>query len=93
MRFDLVKLDSLTLETSKNHLIRSFLRNGLLRVNLSLLIDLKLVHFENESLLKRAHFENDEFENDHFANSSLRKRAHFEIDHLGKAPVRKIAHF
>ena len=27
----LKKLDSLTLETSKNHLIRSFLRNGRLR--------------------------------------------------------------
>ena len=28
------KLDSFTLETSKNHLIRNFLRNGRLRVNL-----------------------------------------------------------
>ena len=33
MRSDLKKLDSLTLETSKNHLIRNFLRNGRLRVN------------------------------------------------------------
>ena len=32
MRSDLKKLDSFTLETSKNHLIRSFLRNGRLRV-------------------------------------------------------------
>ena len=31
---DLEKLDSLTLETSKNHLIRSFLRNERLRVKL-----------------------------------------------------------
>ena len=30
---DLKKLDSFTLETSKNHLIRNFLRNGRLRVN------------------------------------------------------------
>ena len=28
------KLDSFTLETSKTHLIRSFLRNGRLRVNI-----------------------------------------------------------
>ena len=28
----ILKLDSFTLETSKNHLIRSFLRNGRLRV-------------------------------------------------------------
>ena len=34
MRFDLEKLDSFTLEMSKNHLIRSFLRNGRLRVKL-----------------------------------------------------------
>ena len=32
VRSDLKKLDSLTLEMSKNHLIRSFLRNGRLRV-------------------------------------------------------------
>ena len=33
MRSDLKKLDSFTLETSKNHLIRNFLRNGRLRFN------------------------------------------------------------
>ena len=33
MRSDLKNLDSFTLETPKNHLIRSFLRNGRLRVN------------------------------------------------------------
>ena len=32
MRSDLEKLDSFTLETSKNHLICNFLRNGRLRV-------------------------------------------------------------
>ena len=32
MRSDLKKLDSFTLELSKNHLIRTFLRNGRLRV-------------------------------------------------------------
>ena len=32
MRSDLKKLDSFTSETSKNHLIRNFLRNGRLRV-------------------------------------------------------------
>ena len=32
-RSDLKKLDSFTLEMPKNHLIRSFLRNGRLRVN------------------------------------------------------------
>ena len=32
MRSDLKKLDSFTLETSKNHLIRNFLRNGCVRV-------------------------------------------------------------
>ena len=30
---DFKKLDSFTLETSKNHLIRNFLRNGRLGVN------------------------------------------------------------
>ena len=34
MRSDLKKLESFTLETSKNHLIRNFLRNGRVRVNL-----------------------------------------------------------
>ena len=34
VRSDLKKLDSFTLEMSKNHLIRSFLSNGRLRVNL-----------------------------------------------------------
>ena len=33
VRSDLKKLDSFTLEMSKNHLIRNFLRNGRLRVN------------------------------------------------------------
>ena len=33
MRSDLKRLDSSTLATSKNHLIRNFLRNGRLRVN------------------------------------------------------------
>ena len=33
MTSDLEKLDSFTLETSKNHLIRNFLRNGRVRVN------------------------------------------------------------
>ena len=33
LRSDLKKLDSFTLETSKNHPIRNFLRNGRLRVN------------------------------------------------------------
>ena len=33
MKSDLKKLDSFTLETSKNHLIRNFLRNGRVRVN------------------------------------------------------------
>ena len=33
MTFDLNKLDSFTLETSKNHLIRNFLHNGSLKVN------------------------------------------------------------
>ena len=32
MRSDLKKLDPFTLETSKNHLIRNFLRNGRVRV-------------------------------------------------------------
>ena len=32
MRSDFKKLDSFTLETLKNHLIRNFLRNGRLRV-------------------------------------------------------------
>ena len=36
MRSDLKKLDSFTLEMSKNHLIRIFLRNGRLRVNIYL---------------------------------------------------------
>ena len=36
VRSDLKKLDSFTLEMSKNHLIRSFLRNGRLRVNVTL---------------------------------------------------------
>ena len=35
MRSDLIKLDSFTLEMSKNHLIRNFLRNGRLRVKRS----------------------------------------------------------
>ena len=34
VRYDLQKLDFFTLETSKNHLIRNFLRNGRLRVKL-----------------------------------------------------------
>ena len=33
VRSDLKKLDLFTLETSKNHLIRNFLRNGRVRVN------------------------------------------------------------
>ena len=33
VRFSLKKLDSFTLETSKNHLIRNFLRNGRVMVN------------------------------------------------------------
>ena len=33
MKSDLKKRDSFTLETSKNHLIRNFLRNGRERVN------------------------------------------------------------
>ena len=33
VKSDLKKLDYFTLETSKNHLIRNFLRNGRLRVN------------------------------------------------------------
>ena len=33
VRSDLKKLDSFTLEMSKNHLISNFLRNGRLRVN------------------------------------------------------------
>ena len=36
VRSDFKKLDSFTLETTKNHLIRSFLRNGRLRVELYL---------------------------------------------------------
>ena len=39
MRSDLKKLDSFTLETSKNHLIRNFLRNGCVRVNKIIIID------------------------------------------------------
>ena len=35
VRSDLKKVDSFTLETSKNHLIHSFLRNGRLRVNVT----------------------------------------------------------
>ena len=35
MRSDLKKLDSFTLETSKNHLIRNFLRDGRVRVNVT----------------------------------------------------------
>ena len=35
------KLDSFTLETSKNHLVRIFLRNGRLRVKLINLINVK----------------------------------------------------
>ena len=34
VRSDLKNLDSFTLETSKNHLIRNFLHNGRLRVNI-----------------------------------------------------------
>ena len=34
MRSDLKKLDFFTLETSKNHLIRNFLRNGRVRVKI-----------------------------------------------------------
>ena len=34
VRSDLKKLDPFILETSKNHLIRNFLRNGRVRVNL-----------------------------------------------------------
>ena len=34
MWYDLKKLDSFALETSKTHLIRNFLRNGLVKVNL-----------------------------------------------------------
>ena len=33
VRSDLEKLDSFTLETSKNHLIHNFLRNGRVKVN------------------------------------------------------------
>ena len=40
---DLKKIDSFTLETSKNHLMRNFLRNGRLRVNLN--NKFKLVQF------------------------------------------------
>ena len=42
VRSDLKKLDSFTLETSKDHLIRNFLRNGRLRVNI-VIKKLKLV--------------------------------------------------
>ena len=38
MKSDLKKLDSSTLETSKNYLIRNFLRNGRVRFKLRLLI-------------------------------------------------------
>ena len=41
MRSDLEKLDSLTLETSKNHLIRNFLCNGI-QFNFNLIIWLNL---------------------------------------------------
>ena len=34
MRSDLTKLDSFTLDMSKNHLLRNFLRNGCLRVKI-----------------------------------------------------------
>ena len=37
VRSDLTKLDYFTLEMSKNHLIRNFLRNGRLRVKFRLL--------------------------------------------------------
>ena len=36
MKYDFKKLESFTLETLKNHLIRNFLRNGRVRVNLIL---------------------------------------------------------
>ena len=39
MRSDLKKLDSFTLETSKNHLIRNFLRNGRGRVNVTVSVE------------------------------------------------------
>ena len=42
------KLDSFTLETSKNHLIRKFLRNGRVRVNY------KMFGIESDSSLKRS---------------------------------------
>ena len=38
MRSTLKKLDSFSLETSKNHLIRNFLRNGRLRVKYAIQI-------------------------------------------------------
>ena len=44
VRSDLIKLDSFTLEMSKNHLIRNFPRNGRLRVNLKFL-NLKIKDF------------------------------------------------
>ena len=41
----LKKIDSFTLETSKNHLIRNFLRNGRLRVKANLIQILSLNYF------------------------------------------------
>ena len=44
----LKKLDSFTFETSKNHLIRNFLRNGRLRVNILLLLE----NLKNDSQIR-----------------------------------------
>ena len=41
MRSDLKELDSFTLKTSKNHLIRNFLRNGRLSVKICLISPFK----------------------------------------------------
>ena len=50
VRSDFKKLDSFTLETLKNHLIRNFLRNGRLKVkeNLFLILRGKIHIFRNK---------------------------------------------
>ena len=51
MSSDLEKLDSFTLEMSKNHLIRNFLRNGRVRVN-EKQRKLSFIFFSNIKIMK-----------------------------------------
>ena len=54
MRSDLKKLNSFTLDTSENHLIRNFLRNGHVRVNERFCMKLS-IHYILELILNRVH--------------------------------------